>query len=143
MLNALRRLREPHFFRKTGLFLEATKYFNDSTANVYKDAVFVPNPKGNWSPECNRLYDALEWGCIPLIRRYSDSEYHWNYHDRLLGVHPIPTFDNWKSAADFARDQLSNSAALDELQNRVWQWWQTYKSDLQTTVASRLRELMP
>ena len=96
MLGALRTIQEPNFVRQTESFAAATKHFGNSTIAIYKNAVFVPNPKGGWNPECFRLYDALEWGCIPLIKRYSDTEYHTDYHDKLLGNHPIPTFDDWK-----------------------------------------------
>lgn len=142
MLVALGRLREPNFVRKTQSFVAATKHFNNFTISVYKNAVFVPNPKGNWNPECNRLYDALEWGCIPLIRRYADTDYHEDYHDRLLGCHPIPTFDDWGEAADFAECLLADKAALDVLQAEVFAWWQNYKSQLQAKVAQKLADLV-
>ena len=116
MLDRFRHILGPHFVRMTNSFAAATKYFDNSTILIYKSSVFVPNPKGNWNPECNRMYDALEWGCIPLIRRYSDSRYHENYHDKLLGDHPIPTFDDWESSVNFANDLLSDKAALDALQ---------------------------
>ena len=141
MLPALRKIRGPHFVRKTKSFAEATKYFGDSTIPLYKNAVFVPNPRGNWNPECFRLYEALEWGCIPLIKRYSCSKYHENYHDKLLGNHPIPTFDDWEESAEFANDLLSDKAALDALQAEVFAWWHTYKSKLQSIVTCRLANL--
>jgi hypothetical protein len=124
--------------RRTRSFGEATRYFSNLTAAVYNNSVFVPNPKGNWNPECNRLYDALEWGCIPLIRRYSESEYHRTYHDRLLGNHPIPTFDDWSAAADFARDLLAGKDRLDELQAEIAAWWRAFKLELQAKVAGKL-----
>jgi hypothetical protein len=143
MLDALCEIPGSNFIRKTTSFEAATRHFNLSTIAVYKNAVFVPNPKGNWNPECNRLYDALEWGCIPLIRRYADSEYHFNYFDRLLGTHPIPTFDDWKQSAEFATDMLSNHTALDALQLEIVDWWKKYKSNLQSKIASKLSELSP
>jgi hypothetical protein len=141
MLSALKEMEGPHFVRKTSTFLAATKYSNNSTIVVYKNAVFVPNPKGNWNPECNRLYDALEWGCIPLIKRYVDSAYHESYHDKLLGDHPIPTFNDWRDSVDFAKDLLTDKPALDELQAKIFAWWQRYKSQLQVRVAGELANL--
>jgi hypothetical protein len=141
MLAAFEKLRQPHFVRKTPSFQAATKHFDNSTIAVYKNAVFVPNPKGNWNPECHRLYDALEWGCIPLLRRYSDSQDHENYHDKLLGDHPLPTFDDWEEAVEFAEDLFSNKFALDSLQAEIFAWWQEYKSKLQAEVAGELANL--
>jgi hypothetical protein len=143
MLPALHAIRGPHFVRRCASFEAATRYFGRSTITIYNNAVFVPNPKVNWNPECNRLYDALEWGCIPLIKRYADSEYHRDYHDRLLGEHPIPTFNEWNEAADFANRLLGDAAALDALQARIAGWWHNHKFELQHRLASRLADLRP
>ena len=66
MLPALRAIAGPHCVRKSGSFAMSATRFDAATITIYKNTVFVPNPKGNWNPECNRLYDALEWGCIPI-----------------------------------------------------------------------------
>ncbi|MEZ5827649.1 MAG: hypothetical protein R3D30_10955 [Hyphomicrobiales bacterium] len=143
MLPALRRISGQSFIRKTGSWSEAMSFFGDGSVDVYKDTVFVPNPKGNWSPECNRLYDALEWGCIPLSRRYRDSAYHETYFERLLGDNPIPTFDDWPAAADFANRLLSSGdGELDALQAKLSDWWRAYKIELQRKVAERLAALV-
>jgi hypothetical protein len=141
MLPAFRTIHGPHFVRKTESFAAASGHFGDSTIAIYKNAQFVPNPKGNWNPECNRLYDALEWGCIPLIKRYSDSEYHRNYHDKLFGNHPIPTFNDWKEAGEFAKELLTERRSLDALQAEVFAWWQKYKTELQVGVARKFVRL--
>jgi len=141
MLDALQTLPGPFFVRKMASFAESAKSFNNATIAVYKNSIFVPDPKGNWNPECFRLYDALEWGCVPLIRRYLDTDYHVNYHDRVFGGHPIPTFDDWKEAAEFARIMLSDRAGLDTLQSKIFTWWQNYKIELATNIAHKLSRL--
>jgi hypothetical protein len=142
MLPALLMIPGRNLVRKTRSFTAAIKYFGKVTAAIYSNAVFVPNPQGNWNPECNRLYDALEWGCIPLIKRYFDFEYQENYHDRLLGDHPIPTFDDWKAAANFARNLLLDPTALDVLQAKISVWWVDYKSNLQKRLAEKIATLI-
>ena len=141
MLSALDAVAGPHFIRKTGSFADATRHFGNSTIAIYKNSIFVPAPKGNWSPECNRLYDALEWACIPLIKRYDDTEYHATYYENLFGKHPLPVFNAWKEAAEFANDLLSKKEALDSLQAEVFAWWQGYKSELKNTISNRLAKL--
>ncbi len=141
MLPALRAIAGPHHLRKSGSFITSTTRFDAATITIYKNTVFVPNPKGNWNPECNRLYDVLEWGCIPLIKRYTSSPYHENYHDRLLGQHPIPTFDEWTHASEFANRLLSDETALDALQHEISAWWNDYKSALQVKIANALAKL--
>ncbi|MFT4115539.1 hypothetical protein [Bradyrhizobium sp.] len=140
MLPAMTTLPGQHYVRKTGSFAASTQRFNATSVAIYKNTVFVPNPKGNWSPECNRLYDALEWGCIPLIRDYAESPYHRGYHDRLLGPHPIPTFFDWADAAAFAGDLMSRPAALDRLQADLSTWWRAYKARLRADIARALSQ---
>jgi hypothetical protein len=142
MLRAFDEIQGHRIVRKTKSFAAATKYFGTFTTIIYKNAVFVPNPKGNWNPECFRLYDTLEWGCIPLIKRYSVSTYHESYHDKLFGRHPIPTFGDWRESVRFARDLLCDKAALDNLQAEIIAWWQNYKTDLQVMIANRLARLV-
>jgi hypothetical protein len=142
MLPAIMEIAGPHFIRTTNSYAASRKYFGNITIAVYKNSVFVPQPKGNWNPESNRLYDALEWGCIPLLKRYSDSDYHWNYHDKLFGRHPIPSFETWAGAVEFAKNLLSNKAALDALQETIFTWWKRYKAELRAEVNDRLAALM-
>ena len=141
MLPAFADLPEPKIVRKTSSFTAAIKYFGPFTTAIYKDVVFIPNPRGNWNPECFRLYDALEWGCIPLIKEYSYSKYHEHYHDRLFGSHPIPTFRDWRESANFARELLSDPVALDDLQEKISSWWRDHKSDVRNRIANRLAKL--
>jgi len=141
MLRTFDELQGPKIVRKTSSFTATTKYFGTFTTIQYKNAVFVPNPKGNWNPECFRMYDALEWGCIPLIKNYSDSKYHEGYHYKLFGDHPIPVFGDWKESVDFARELLSEKTALDNLQAKISDWWRNYKSQLQVLIANRLARL--
>jgi hypothetical protein len=138
MLRALQNVQGHSFVRHTKSFAEATRHFGISTIAVYKNTVFVPSPRGNWNPECTRLYDALEWGCIPLLKRYTDSEYHYTYHDKLFGPHPIPTFDDWESAAGTADRLLADKDSLDALQAEILMWWQAYKVKMQQRVAAGL-----
>ncbi len=141
MLPALQRLPGAGFVRKTASFAAATRFFGNLTVAVYRNAVFVPCPKGNWNPESNRLYDALEWGCIPLIRRYRDSPYHDTFFATLLGEHPLPIFDSWDEAAGFAGRLLGDAGALDALQARIHAWWQAHKASLRAAIAARLSAL--
>jgi hypothetical protein len=138
MAAALKTLGGPHFIRRAAGFEGSTTQFDKASIMLYKNAVFVPNPKGNWNPECFRLYDALEWGCIPLIRDYSDSDYHRNYHYKLFGDHPIPTFASWPEATAFAKVMLADKAELDRLQAAIGTWWQAHKAGLRARIAEKL-----
>jgi len=142
MLPSFERISGPHFIRQSISYADSTRYFDQSTIDVFRDTVFIPSPKGNFNPETNRPYAALEWGCIPLIRNYRDSTYTENYYDKLLGRHPIPTFDNWSEAAEFADGLLADSPALDALQAQIFTWWQNHKARLQSKVAHKIAALI-
>jgi hypothetical protein len=141
MLVAFGRLKDPNIVRTTNSFAAATRRFDRATVTIYRNTIFVPNPKGNWNPECNRLYDCLEWGCIPLTKRYDDSDYHRTYFDRLLGRNPLPMFETWTEAVDFAEDLLREPGKLDLLQQELMNWWRDLKRRLQADLALRLRAL--
>lgn len=142
MLPALQIVPGEHYLRETLNWAEALRNFNQASTSIYRQAVFVPCPKGNWNPECNRLYDALEWGCIPLIRNYTETPYQDGYHSKLLGPHPLPEFDRWDDAASFASEMLLRPKRLNTLQAEVFSWWQNYKAHLRRELTSRIAELI-
>jgi len=142
MLVAFDRLKGHHIVRMTSSFAASTSRFDRTSVTVYRNTIFVPNPKGNWNPECCRLYDCLEWGCIPLTKRYGDSDYHRDYFDRLFGRNPLPMFETWTEAVDFAEDLLRDPGKLDLLQQELMNWWRDLKHRLQADLALRLRALI-
>jgi hypothetical protein len=142
MLPAMQVLPGESYVRETITWAEALNNFNQSSTRIYQQAVFVPCPKGNWNPECNRLYDVLEWGCIPLIRNYTDTPYQDGYHRKLLGSHPMPELDSWSELASFATELLQRPDRLDALQQQVFSWWQDYKQGLKRQVESRLAAVL-
>jgi hypothetical protein len=100
------------------------------------NARFAPVPGGN-SPETIRLYDVLEMGCIPIMRRSA-----WVAQPRALGGVPFPLIDSWSDLAGvyapFASDDVEAHAALDALQAEVISWWTGFKR----TQQQRLRTLV-
>ncbi len=141
MLPALRVVPGEFFLRETQSWAEALRNFNQSSTSIYRQSVFVPCPKGNWNPECNRLYDALEWGCIPLIRNYTETPYQDGYHSKLLGAHPLPEFDSWDNAASHASELLQRPERLNELQAKIFGWWRNYRHQLRDRLNERLAAL--
>lgn len=142
MLPALQLLPGQHFLRKTLNWAEALSKFNSSSTSIYRQTAFIPCPKGSWNPECNRLYDALEWGCIPLIRNYTETPYQDGYHHKLLGSHPLPEADSWPELAAIACDLLQQPDQLNALQLEVFGWWQVYKQQLKKSLEGKFAELI-
>jgi hypothetical protein len=101
---------------------------------ILGDAVFAPCPMGNVVAETWRFYEALELGCIPIIEKRLTLD----YFTRVLGEHPIPTFSNWTSAAEFCAPLLSDKERLDQLQVRLTKWWLAYKDQIRVTLRKHL-----
>lgn len=115
-----------------------TKYDESLTPAEYdemlRETVFAPCGMGNIITETWRVYEAIEAGAIPLIERRVTLD----YYRGLLGEHPIPTFRNWRSAAQFVHTLTNDEVALDSLQRQVAGWWVGYKEKLVRRVADQL-----
>lgn len=109
-------------------FVHLTKQWNcptnlsfDKVIDIYKRAMFVPCPIGNVSPETLRLYEALEWGCIPIVKRYNGID----YYKYIFGEHPLLLVDEWSEVPYLIR-RLDNGN-LDSLILSINNW---YKSSM-------------
>lgn len=90
-------------------------------------SAFMPCPMGNVQLETARLYEALEYGAIPLATRRLSLD----YFERLFGPHhKIPVFRTWSEARAFAEGVAARPEALDTLQTQVREWWLATKGRL-------------
>ena len=101
------------------------------------ESMFVPSPMGNVQQETNRPFEALESGAIPLLEK----RWLMDVHSSLLGPHPLPTFSNWKQAADFVRHWIAGPQRLDGLQTECLTWWSSYKCHLSREVGAFIDRL--
>jgi hypothetical protein len=97
---------------------------------ILRDSVFAPCPMGNVNLESFRVYEALECGAIPVLEKRLGFDYFHN----LLGDHPMPTFQNWRQAAQFIANLRSDSDALNRLHSQCVEWWKGYKNQLTTRI---------
>ena len=110
----------------TGLPLEQYR-------QLLMQSVFALAPEGDRHLDTFRLWESLCCGCIPLVVNHAGSA------EALLGYDsPIPVFDCWPEALDFAQQQLRDCEALDELQANVQSWWQILRQTLQRDLESGL-----
>ncbi len=89
--------------------------------------VLAPTPAGN-SPETIRLYDALEWGAIPVTLRHP-----FHDHPDALGGAPLFYLDRWADLPDLVAEtlrQMNSESGRFELERRrleIQFWWQAFK----------------
>jgi hypothetical protein len=95
--------------------------------DMLADSAFMPCPLGNVQLETARLYEALEYGAIPLATRRLSLD----YFERLFGAdHRIPVFRTWSEARAFAEGVAAHPEALDALQAQVRDWWRATKQQV-------------
>ncbi len=89
-------------------------------------AKVIPCPIGNVSPDCFRVYEALEAGAVPVVQ---DREF-WKL---LFGEEPpFPVLVNWDQFPGFLMDVLDNYPMMN---NKVQAWWQRKKKELKWTIS--------
>lgn len=112
---------------------------NQLTAEEYsavcKATHFMPCPRGQ-NPETFRLYEALEYGAIPLLVHEPNDA---GFLQMVTVNVPVPVFDNWSSAAAFAQTLLQNPTTLAEFHTMLFGKWSTWKKDLADACAKHLK----
>lgn len=103
---------------------------------LLRETVFCPCPMGNVLLETFRVYEALEAGCVPIV----EGRIGLSYFEELMPGHPIPTVTGWREAARMLEGIAENRPALDEIQGRVWAWWQKEKEGVRDRVGEFVRQ---
>ena len=127
---------QPQYFTWTdSLYAKAPKRLSQPEFNaIIEDTVFAPCPMGNATIDTNRIYERLEFGCIPLIELRQTLDFYTN----LLGNHPLPAFRTWVEARRFAEATFNDKAALLRLQADIITWWASYKAKLRAEIRTEL-----
>jgi hypothetical protein len=142
MLVELRRIKEHH--------VHTTSDWNSPDylpTAAYRDlmlkTVFVPSPRGNYSPDCFRTYEALEAGCVPIVLRQSAAQ-PFNYYAKVFGAVgysdrvPFPQVSDWREAAAVASHLRDDPAALERLRVECHAWWTRYKEHTRAQFTRRV-----
>jgi hypothetical protein len=131
MVEALRGV-EPCFVRdsKDGPWLTADEY-----RALLLDSVFLPCPMGNVVAETWRLYEALEFGCIPIVEK----RLFIDYYRGLLGAEPFLRVGKWREAGPLMRELVAAPDELLRLQRTTVAWWAETKERVKREVTAFMR----
>jgi hypothetical protein len=102
---------------------------------IMDESIFVPCPAGWGNLDSFRVYEALEAGCIPLVKRRD-----YDYFTRLLGENPLYAVADWSEVPDMLRHWETG----DRWEGRRCEcanWWEGYKKTLQMQVAKRVQAI--
>lgn len=114
-------------------FVYLTKKWNCPTSlkpheicDIYANTIFVPCPKGWIHSDSFRIFEAIEWGSIPILKRYESDSY------RYLGNHPFPIVDEWTDIS------LLMTKDISKLRMMCWLWYLNKKLDLAIDIYSKI-----
>lgn len=79
----------------------------------------IPCPEGYASPDSFRLYEALEAGCIPIVRNKA-------FWTLMFGEVPFPVVNEWAELPDL----INHLKDRPDIANRCSAWWQLKKREL-------------
>jgi hypothetical protein len=130
MVEALKGV-EPAFIRDShGPWLTFDEY-----RGLLLDSVFVPCPMGNVVAETWRLYEGLEFGCIPIVEK------RWaiDYYRGLFGADPFLRVGSWREAGRLMRDLAAKPDELLRLQQTTVSWWADAKARLKRDLTAFMR----
>lgn len=113
---------------------DASQLTAEEYSAVCQDTHFMPCPRGQ-NPETFRLYEALEYGAIPiLLSEFANSEF-----IKMVTTHvPVPVFDTWPTAVAFAQSLLQNPITLAEYHTMMLSKWSSWKTKLVETCTKHL-----
>jgi hypothetical protein len=118
-------------------------------AELLSNSKFALSPRGNYSVDCFRVYEALEAGAIPIIESQGKSQAFsallnpqliikygsrdrgfWlrNYHyweNAFSARFPCPLIYNWSDL-----ESVIHSIDVEQSSEKLKQWWKDYKNAL-------------
>lgn len=101
-------------------------YTREQYVEAMLDTIFVPCPDG-MNPETFRFYEALEFGCIPLIVR---TEQNAAWVDWVCEYVQILPLSSWEDAAGLVSHLLKEKVMLEAYRNKVLGSWMAWKKML-------------
>jgi hypothetical protein len=117
-------------------FIHTTKTWNCPTAlsqkeciEIYQRTKYLPCPKGYINPDSFRICEALEWGCIPIIRRYGGED----YFQHIFPDHPFPTVGDWEEIP-----RVISENDYTALSARCADYYREYKRNLRARIGGIL-----
>ena len=117
----------PNFIRRTYAFVDVqNQLLKPDLIKLNSDTQFIPCPIGNINVECYRLYEALEWGCIPIVKDYPSQSY-----DIMFPDHPFIKVSDWDVFDPSIID-------VDAKQLEVHNWYINYLNNFKANLKNEL-----
>jgi hypothetical protein len=115
-------------------------YDREQYYHFFSHAKIIPCPSGPTTPDSFRVWEALEFGCLPIVDgtcpKFAYPHGYWKY---VLGhTPPFPIIYDW---ADLPRIMKEEIDKWPYNRDCAWAWWQEYKKEMMQWVAQDLEAL--
>ncbi len=130
------------------LKIKCNRYFYDSSnvkienfkyKEILSNTVFLPCLPSNYNNDTKRLYDALEFGCIPILLRKTVFQ-NYNYFEKLFDNDmPFIYVDNYDNIEQVIRDLVKTN--LEKKREILINKWIEYKQILIKNITNHIINL--
>lgn len=109
----------------------AQQISREKLVDIYLNTIFSPCPRGWTQLECNRIYESLMCGSIPVIACSKDE------YDIVFKYFQNPPFilsETWEGASEICKNLLNDKDKLQETQKELLIWWDKVILNIQEKV---------
>ena len=100
---------------------------------IYNDAIFVPNGRGDFRLDCFRLYEACLLGAIPVIAGDQDEINETFFYNN--NKPPFLYCNDWDDAIVKCSELLTQPEKLVNMQKSLLEWWKNEIITIQKKIA--------
>jgi GR25 family glycosyltransferase involved in LPS biosynthesis len=93
---------------------------------ICSKSLCIPCPRGQ-NAESFRVYEALDFGCLPLIVRDTDNELYYNMLSEKLH---LPIFSSWTEVRQMLGQFIDRKMDLDNIRRIVLAQWSVWKTQM-------------
>lgn len=120
---------DSNFIHKTNSWNCPTSLSSDSCIEIYKRSKYAPCPMGWIHPDSFRISEVLEWGCVPILKKYNGLDYFQN----IFPGHPMPVVSSWEEIPS-----VIESPDYCSLRDKTQEWYLGYIEDLKQKIKNKL-----
>ena len=125
----------PHFAHYTSGWLSDDMLTVEQVCAAYAKTQVVPCPMGNINPDSFRIMEALENGCIPVLKTF----YGYDIAKYTFGDHPFIVGNSWADCARRVRQLARNPDQYRARAAATERWYRQFKETLADDIAHIVR----
>lgn len=139
---------EPHFIHKVSGFGAPDGLPTNEYRKTLNKSIFAICPMGHVNNDTFRLTEALEAGCIPVVRKNANvyglvyEPSYWHFLFKGATYIPFVLVDDWQEAVTQVSALLENKEELTKRQSECLEFWHIWKNNTVSTFRNRINSLL-